>query len=314
MYTIEREIVNKVAVIKNLMTKYIFHTKQIEDCNKKYFDSVVSIGSRQLDIIHIIIQLNINTVSGISKELELSASGLSITISKMVKQNLLEKLYDETNDARNVILKPTDEAIKVYNELQSFFKKSIIDFYQQQTSQEQEIYLRSIISFTNAFKSFGVKGITSEMEFSYIVDLISEGIFMLKKYCEKFFRDAENEYSDKVTYTRKETELLLTILHSGINTPSEMSQITMTKESTISLQLKNLVQAGYLVKEKSKEDSRKTLFKLTELGKTTLAKDISVIEEIFFKILNTFTNEEKENILDGLLNLEVLFNLLLARN
>ncbi len=315
MESIERNIIVKCTTVRNLMTKYTIHTKNnIGHCHSDFFESALTIGSRQLDILHIIIRNNINTVSGISKELDLSASGLSLTISKMVKQNLLVKLYDETNDARNVIIKPTDEAMVLYNLLMSTSRKYIIDFYDTQTDSEKELYLNSIISFTNAFKSFGVNGITSEMDFNYIVDLILDGMFVLKKYFEQFFRDAENEYSDRVTFTRKETEILILIRNEGINTPSELANLTMTKESTISLQLKSLVKNNFLVKEKSKEDSRKTFFILTELGAQTLQKDIDIIEQIFFTLINTFTDEEKENILNGLSNLEVLFNLLLARN
>ncbi len=311
MNTSEKNIIDKIKNIKNLIDIYNYNYEKNDHlhdaCN---FDDAI-LASRQFDIFHLIISKKINKVSELSKYLDLSASSLSITISKMCNQNFLEKSYDETLDARNVILKPTEQGMTIYKQIKLFFINSLKEFYMSLNSDEVEIFSSALYDLSQSLQFYKIDVIEKTMELDALCELIFSNLFKLKVPFERFFRDAKNKYKTTISLTDKEIRLLSFLLEPDINSPSDLSKITYTKESTISTQLKNLVKKGYLTKEKSDKDIRKTYFIITDLGKETLENDIKIIENIFTELIKTFSEDDKINLTNGLLSLEVLFNLLL---
>ncbi len=314
MNTTEKVIINKLSNVKSLISQY--HNTNVNKethtfhCN---FDDDV-FASRQFDILHLIITENINTVSNLAKYFDLSASSLSITISKMCSANLIEKSYDETSDSRNVVLKPTQHALDVHEEIKHFTTNNFKEFYNSLNKEELEIFSSALYDLSSSLQLFKIHLFTNDIELDKLSELIFENLFKLKAPFEQFFRDAKNKYKDNISLTDREIGILDFLSQPNINTPSELSCVTFTKESTISSQLKGLVKKGYLRKEKSDKDIRKTYFIITELGQTTFDNDINIIQNIFAELLETFSEDDKQNLTNGLSSLEVLFNLLLQHN
>ncbi len=313
MNSIDKDIVLNIALLHKVVNKYSFKNNYklpyIDNCFNDNKD--MTLKSRQLDILYLIIANNLNTVSEISNELELSKSSLSITISKMANQELLEKVYDHSDDARHVILKETEKGRNLYNNLKTFFINELTKFFMSLNEEEKQIHKSAMQYLNVAFYSFGVKNIDYDNSTDEeILSILFENIFILKKPLEKLHRQVKNNLKDKLALTEKEMDILRFIFEFDKSTPSELAGILFSSESTISSQLKPLVKNGYLVKEKSSEDSRKTYFKITSLGIDTLNECKNLLDSQFTLIISKFSIEDKKNILEGTSRLIDLFELL----
>ncbi len=312
MSNIDKDIISNFSLLSKLITKYNFkNTNRLHNKGKCIkIKNEIDFHRRQFDILYLIVTKKCKTVSDISSELDLSKSSLSITVSKMVEQNLLEKVYEQTLDSRQVMLQETEKGKKLFINIKQFFKEDMIDFYNWLSESQKEIYKSAIQSLNVAFLSFGLKKIDLEQSNEQIVEKMFENIFILKKPLEKLYRQVKNNLKDEIVLTEKQIDILLYIKEYNKNIPSELASILFSSESTISSQLKTLVEKKYLVKEKSKEDSRKTYFNITDLGVTTLDICRSKLEKQLLGIISKFSEQEKENLLEGSTNLIKLFELL----
>lgn len=123
-----------------------------EEKNQNLFASG-NITIRQLQMIHIIRDDGINTISGIAKELNLSKSSTSLTISKLVKNGLLEKRSpDEDDDGRKAYFFLTQEgeteAARMESDLVEMIGRAFRDLSQEDTKKICD-HLDAIISLLN---------------------------------------------------------------------------------------------------------------------------------------------------------------------
>ncbi len=309
---INSEIVKKMYSLKRLIGEYDFTYKYCGNMLEKYNDIIGSlhVGSRQYEIIHFIVNKRCNKVSELAKLLDLSNSSLSLIITKMTDNNLIVKHYDTTDDSRNVILEVTKEGQENYNILKNVYCEELANFINTLNDSEQKFFIKALYSLTGALAIFNIRPVTEENTIEEIPSIIFQNLFTLKIPFENMFRDVRNVLKAQLTLTEKETKILMFLNNVGISTPSEVAKILQSSESTISIQLKKLLKKGHLVKTKCKEDSRKNLFYITDLGKETVNREFNLFNEEFIKNINNFSEQDKINILDGLNNLHVLFELL----
>lgn len=316
MDSIENIIADKLFTIRKKADNYSYKniTTLMEMTNSFQCTSDFNIGSRQFDILHYIYINDLATISALANELDLSAPSLSLIVTKMVKNNLLEKLYDEDSDARIVVLKLTEFGESTYNMFIDNITTFLIKFFDRLNSSERDVLLRAMDSLTLASKSFNVVPFSKDFSNAEIVNNIISNAFILKHYFETFIRNAKNSLKDIVSLTEKEINILICISQVDVHTPKEVSTLLCSSESTISTQLKPLVKKGYLTKQKSKEDNRNTLFNITESGIETLEYNFTMLRNSTIEIIKTFNDEDKENIYIGLTNLEIFLDLLLNYN
>ena len=80
-------------------------------------------------------------------------------------------------------------------------------------------------------------------------------------------------------------------------TQKDLCEHAHCKASTISVLIDELERDGYLLKSKSKTDSRKTIIKLTEKGTKTAHQLKGILDSLDSKIENALTKEEQETII-----------------
>jgi|GEM_PF-322555 len=95
---------------KNMKTWSYKHFQKAMFTNAKCCIVPKDLTLRQLQIIHLIREDSINTISGIANEFNLSKSSTSLTISKMVKKGYLQKIApSENDDGRKVYFHITEK-------------------------------------------------------------------------------------------------------------------------------------------------------------------------------------------------------------
>lgn len=313
MHTIETEIIKQLESLKLSVAKYRYKNlnNNLEEENDIKKIEELKISNRQLDILSLIIDENINTVSSISNYLELSISSVSTIVSKMVKQDLIEKVYDSKNDARTVLLVATNKGYESQTFVKSVFTKIFKKFLDTLDEETKELHDIMVEKTIEVFFELGIepydKTMSNEMKAKYFY----RNINLIKKPYQKIFRDTKNTLKEKNMLTEKEIGILTLICDLNINTPSEISSFVCTTESTISTQLKTLMKKGFIVKEKHASDSRKTYFYANECGKENFEKCRAITNDVLIKTLSIFTEEKKISILESLKSANILFELLL---
>ncbi len=317
--TLEVKVLEKIISLDKLIRSYMYKYNSFEnfppmakDCCS--FTNYTEIGARQYEILHILYTKQCNKVSEVSKLLDLSISSLSLIISKMVANDLIEKNYETTDDSRNVVLSLTEFGENNYLILKNLYCNILKQFILSLSNEELELFQNAVTSLTDALSMFSIIYIEKNYDIDKISDLIFQNLFILKTPFEKFFRDIRNNLKDDLTLTDKEINILVIFADVKTSTPSKIAAMVHSSESTISTQLKKLVKKGHLEKSKSIEDSRITNFTLTESGSSTIQYELSLLNNQAIEIINTFKNQDKIKILDGLNYLHILFELLLKDN
>lgn len=277
------------------------------ECMKK------NISPRQWDILFLIEEMKINTVSLISKELDLSLSSLSIIISKMVGNNLVEKNYEEDNsDGRIVILDLSKNAKTYYYEMKKLITTAIYDFINSLDEESHTLFTNAVeeLEFIARILNLNVFDIAMNIESQ--AEVIYQNIMRLKFVCEKLFRKV-NSGMDNFIF-EKGLAILAATIKDDLHTPSQLSQKIKTSESTISTQLKALINKNLMYKTKKAGDSRKTYFYATEEGISIYDKCIENTMSTFKNLLSNLDKDLLLNLDNGLDNLIILFEVLLKNN
>ncbi len=314
--TLESKILSKMVGLDKLIRTYTLKYNDFEVAfkNNHALKDIMETGARQYEILHLIETARCNKVSELAKLLTLSPSSLSLIISKMVNNNLIEKKYESTNDSRNVILCLTETGSYNYCTLKDTYCLIVKNFIASLNKEELTLFNNALSNLTDALSMFSVIPIKECDDYDKIADLIFQNLFILKTPFEKFFRDIRHSLKDELTLTDKEITILVLFLDFRTSTPSKISKLVHSSESTISIQLKKLVKKGHLEKSKSVEDSRITNFTLTSLGESTISHEINLLNIKAIELINTFQHQDKIKILDGLNCLHIMFELLLKEN
>ncbi len=313
---LENKILNKMFILDKLIRTYSlkYNDFDVTFKNNPNLKEYMETGARQYEILHLIETKRCNKVSELAKLLDLSPSSLSIIISKMVANNLIEKRYESTTDLRNVILTLTESGSANYYTLKNAYCLIVKNFISNLNSEELSLFNNALSSLTSALYMFSLIPIDTNKDFDEMANLIFQNLFILKTPFEKFFRDIRHSLKDQLTLTDKEITILIIFLDFKTSIPSKIASLVHSSESTISTQLKKLVKKGHLEKSKSEEDSRITNFTLTNLGESTISHELSLLHIKSIELINTFQYQDKIKILDGLNSLHVMFELLLKEN
>ncbi len=316
MLSIEEEIVEKLMLLENTIKDYELKNNM---CNKiiaehKEVVKTLDIGARQYELLHIIVQRNCNKVTELAKYLDLSKSSLSLIISKMVENEYLEKEYDTTDDSRNVVLEVTEKGLQSYNILKDMYCSELVKFLQGLNSAERELFDKAVGSLIKTFSIFQIIPITSEHTNEEVADTIFQNLFILKMPFEKFFREVKYNVKDSITLTEKEIKILVYLSKVKSSTPTEIANNFNSSESTMSLQLKQLLKKSHITKTKSIIDSRKNLFSITEEGLKIVTKEFEILQNELIKSVSIISLDDKKNILSGLNDLLFLFKLLVEKS
>jgi MarR family transcriptional regulator, organic hydroperoxide resistance regulator len=79
----------------------------------------------------------------------------------------------------------------------------------------------------------------------------------------------------------------------------EIAEVIHVSHNTASEHVKRLLEKKYVIKERSVEDERRVLLKLTSIGCEVLHRHSSLDEEKLMSILHTMTEEERKSLMDA---------------
>lgn len=300
------ELLENMFYFNDVFIKHIITTGKHNEKLKEVYNKI---GQRQWDILFILTNTNLNTTSAIGKELCLSKSSISLTVSKMVNTNIIEKSYsDNEDDSRIVVLKITNKGKKLYNDffalLINFMKKNI------QALTEKEIALineglQQVCIFSNLLNisELKIESIDSADLNKFIL-----GIFYFKTKVELYANELKKNINSNLSSI--DISILELIYKYKINTPKEISDIVLKSESSVSFQLSNMVKKKYLVREKKGDDVRKTFFSLTEQGINEYTRVNNSILEFIRENLKNFNYEIISTMNQSILCFISFFNLL----
>ena len=78
--------------------------------------------------------------------------------------------------------------------------------------------------------------------------------------------------------------------NTGIN---EVAMVLQISHNTASEHVKRLIEKKYIIKEKSGEDHRRVILRITELGSNVLYRNTSLDDEKLMKIVEQLSKEEQ---------------------
>ncbi len=268
-----------------------------------------NISPRQWDILFIIEEMKVNTLSLISKELELSLSSLSIIISKMVGNNLIVKKYEDNSDGRIIILDLSEKAKGYYYEMKKMIMTAICDFLKSLDKESRQLFDNAIkeLEFVGKFFSPYILDLSKDIESQ--AEVMYQNIMRLKFVSESIFRKVNSGVDNSIF--EKGLAILAATIKENLHTPSELSQKIKTSESTISTQLKALINKNLMYKTKKAGDSRKTYFYPTEEGISLYEKCKENTMETLTAMISKLDKELLLNLDSGLNNIIILYELLM---
>jgi DNA-binding MarR family transcriptional regulator len=148
-----------MAVMEDLS----FFAFSILEKNAKEYSSVLleqtdefkALTEHQLQLIFCVSVMKINTISQLSGFLNSSNSTLSITISKLVEQGYLEKIYPEMgSDGRFVYINPTEKTLDMLEKTHILAEKHVrASFLNKLTTDELEKFIHGMDYFLKVFKN-----------------------------------------------------------------------------------------------------------------------------------------------------------------
>ncbi len=213
------------------------------------------LSARQFFILYIIIFRKVNTITEISKYMKLSKANISILTTKLEEAGFVARNKQQDLDSRVSTLEVTELGAKVYNETNDIIVKLVNE---------------KIEKYENGFEGF--VDLLFDLKKCLDIDesINDPGAIMLIGFLnlDSIFEDVYNriltEASSKISIAEIK---IIRILSNFKDVNFEiLTRHTALSYSTLSLQVKSLVERGFITKIKSKEDGRITYLKLTDLG------------------------------------------------
>ncbi len=245
---------------------------------KKNSKSEQTLSERQYFILYIILFKNIKTITEIANYLTLSKANISILTTKLEENGYIERDKGTTADSRVSIIKVTPKGEELFYEvrnnmvqshekLRHDFENANIDIddviynlkrvtnIDQSTEDIEDIVRIVSMKLSNIFEEIYHSIIKLyDFELSVAEFKIIKKLGLLNGIDEEHSNDNKNiSLSDPLQYRNANFEILT----------EEMS----LSYSTLSLQVKGLVEKGYVTKCKSFDDGRVTFLILTDKGK-----------------------------------------------
>lgn len=123
---------------------------------------------------------------------------------------------------------------------------------------------------------------------SYTYNRFGEILYVLHKNNRKYLNDALSDYNLNLL----QAMCILTIDQKDDITQKELTEMLYLTKSGITKAINKLQEDGFIVKEKSKKDSRKFVLKLTEKGKAIIPTLNAINDEWEQKIGLTELDDE----------------------
>jgi len=105
-------------------------------------------------------------------------------------------------------------------------------------------------------------------------------------------------YKHEESLTHQNIRCMQAIKKNNDVTIQHLSEVLDVTHHTASEHIKRLIQKGYVQKERSLQDKRVVYVTLTELGEEVLKRNTELDEEKLQKLLESFSADEQERIID----------------
>ncbi len=215
------------------------------------------LSSRQFFILYLILYKDVKTITEISKYLSLSKANISILTSKLEDAGYVVRNKQKELDSRVATLEVTDLGMKVYKKTSIRVEKLLVERIQK--------YEDGFPGFTNLLYDFR-KALLLDDTIEEPEAIMLLGFIKL----ESLYEDINNRILSDINVKISIAEIkIIKILAELENVNFEvLTHYSALSYSTLSLQVKSLVERGFVTKIKSQDDARITYLKLTELGKS----------------------------------------------
>ncbi len=242
---------------------------------KKNSRSERNLSERQYFILYIIIYKQINTITEIANYLSLSKANISILTTKLEENGFIEREKGTTSDSRVSVIKVTEKGNKTFNEVRNNMIQSHKKMRENFESANIDIdeVISNLKRVTNIDQSTenieDVVRIVS-MKLSNIFEEIYHNIIKLYDFdlsvAEfKIIKKLGLLNGDEESLNVKEDNLSSKLHQRKANFEILTEEMSLSY-STLSLQVKGLVEKEFISKAKSFDDGRVTYLLLTDKG------------------------------------------------
>lgn len=274
----------------------IMQNKSVMDMHSQFKQNSKSeavISFRQFHILHVIKKYNINTNTDIAKFFRLSKSNISIITSKMINNNFIEKVENNTADNRVTTFALTKAGEMQYQE----HFDSIEQMFEVVIPELDEGIINATNEIINQFnKALGTTITYKSWVDNFILIMIGTATFI-----EEIFGRLEKMLDGKLTQHQLRILLMMTC---QCDTIDEISDGIGVSHSTLSIQLKTLIQKGYVVSIPNIMDKRKKTFEVTDKATELLSEIDKMKNQVIVDIIleeNEETQKITLSIVDNLL-------------
>lgn len=125
---------------------------------------------------------------------------------------------------------------------------------------------------------------------------MKKNVMMLIGDVGKIFKCKIRQIAEKNNLSETYRLIIFYLVHNKNVTQLDLVNFTRHKAPTISLTLQKMEQEGLVERKQSKDDARKTLVELTELGYEYDRKMVEIIKIEENKILSNITDEENKEL------------------
>ncbi len=214
-----------------------------------------ALSARQFFILYIILYRKINTITDISKYMKLSKANISILTTKLEEAGYVARNKQQDIDSRVSTLEVTDLGIEVYNETNI----KIAALVTEKIEKYESGFPGFIDLLFNMKKCLSIDESINDPETVLLLVFIK---------LDSIYEDIYNRILAETTIKISIAEIKIIKLLSDLDNVNfeTLTRYTALSYSTLSLQVKSLVDRGFIEKVKSKEDGRITYLELTDLG------------------------------------------------
>ncbi|NLK36587.1 MAG: MarR family transcriptional regulator [Epulopiscium sp.] len=111
-----------------------------------------AITMRQFQILILLYDLGVETISELSELLAISKSSLSLTISKMVSEGYIRReMPSTTEDGRRVFFYVTEKGLQVLDESKNLMIESLSQYYSTLTEEQKEDLIIGLEKLGNVY-------------------------------------------------------------------------------------------------------------------------------------------------------------------
>ncbi len=248
------EVIDLILKYEDRMLKQ--YRENILNNFRKNSKSEQVLSERQYFIMYIILYKEINTITDIANYLSLSKANISILTSKLEENGFIFRDRKESTDSRVSIIKVTEEGERNFREIRNRLSISLREKFQEY--EEAQLDLRSTVN--NLKRVTNISETTENVE-----DVLLLVSMKLNNIFEEIYYSIIKLHDYNLSVA--EFKIIKTIGMLEKKTHFEvLTEVMCLSYSTLSLQVKGLVEKGFIEKKKSFDDGRVTYVVLSDKG------------------------------------------------